>query len=631
MTGLAEFLAASGARVTVLYTGEVSNNDFDHWRSRYADAGVALEWLGAMRLSRVVGPMARSGACWTNAWSVFEALRDRQFDVIHFNDTVGEGVFCLVAKRLGIAFQNTLTVLALHSPTEWILESNGHLHCWLGGVFYVAAERVSISATDLLWGPSQYLLSWIKERGYCLPEQVYRQQYVIPTDDLYGSGKEKLQRTALPRSAVEVRKPTEIVFFGRLEERKGIRLFASAITRLNDELTRRNISVLFMGKPNTIQGASADQFLAVRSAHWTFNWRVESSFDQQEAVAYLRENKCLAVMASPVDNSPCTVYEALQFGFPFIAADTGGIPELIDPDDHERHLFAYRLDALMSCIVDKLDNGIGSARPSVSIIENRARWLGMHKNWRALRRPATASAAAPRWGLIIEHSGSLGDLEATLGTARAQLREHLVATVVLRRELAPLGGALGAATLVLDELTDTDPNEALAWLRGQGVDALLVLRAGVEIAPHSANLLHRSAGSTAAIFLPAARIKSNGAVLPVIASVALAQLEGEYDAGGFVVSQAGLASLGTLLGPELDRNRLYMGLLELFLVADCEVWPLPEPILVLPNGTYATVVVRGDVTRMHAFVDSSRQQRYQMLAMGRHFYRLSNPTNDIPT
>jgi hypothetical protein len=156
------------------------------------------------------------------------------------------------------------------------------------------------------------------------------------------------------------------------------------------------------------------------------------------------------------------------------------------------------------------------------------------------------------------------------------------------------------------------------------------VRSGVRIAAHSADLLHRGAGVTVAMFLPAARIESNGAILPAMGSAALALLEGDYDAGGFVVSKMGFKSLGTLPGPALDRNRLYMGLLEFFLVADCEVWPLPEPILILPNGRYAAVEVRGDVTRMHAFADAFRDQRYQMLAMGRHFYRLSHPTNDIP-
>ena len=36
----------------------------------------------------------------------------------------------------------------------------------------------------------------------------------------------------------------------------------------------------------------------------------------------------LAVMPSPIDNSPCTIYEALSWGLPFLAARTGGVPEV---------------------------------------------------------------------------------------------------------------------------------------------------------------------------------------------------------------------------------------------------------------------------------------------------------------
>src|SRR5262249_50280805 len=164
------------------------------------------------------------------------------------------------------------------------------------------------------------------------------------------------------------------------------------------------------------------------------------------------------------------------------------------------------------------------ARPSLSVREVRARWLEMHRNWRALRRPPVAIKLRPRWGLVIEHLGSLEDLECTLGTARAQLREDLVAILVLRRGVAPLCEL--ATTLVVDELTDTDAEEALSWLRGQGVNTLLVLRSGARVAPHSADLLSRGAASTAAVLLPAARIEADNTILPVIGSAALSQLEG---------------------------------------------------------------------------------------------------------
>jgi len=47
-------------------------------------------------------------------------------------------------------------------------------------------------------------------------------------------------------------RPTEIVFFGRIEERKGIRVFCNALQQLNDFLADRNITVTFLGKSGKV-------------------------------------------------------------------------------------------------------------------------------------------------------------------------------------------------------------------------------------------------------------------------------------------------------------------------------------------------------------------------------------------
>jgi len=67
-------------------------------------------------------------------------------------------------------------------------------------------------------------------------------------------------------------------------------------------------------------------------------------------------------MASSVDNSPCTVYEALAYGIPFLAARSGGVPELIDQADHDRVLFDCTTAALCKSLLRALEIGGGSAR-----------------------------------------------------------------------------------------------------------------------------------------------------------------------------------------------------------------------------------------------------------------------------
>ena len=61
--------------------------------------------------------------------------------------------------------------------------------------------------------------------------------------------------------------------------------------------------------------------------------------DQPQAMTYLRSRDCVAVMPSPVDNSPYTVLEALALRLPFVASRSGGAGELIHIDDLDRCTF----------------------------------------------------------------------------------------------------------------------------------------------------------------------------------------------------------------------------------------------------------------------------------------------------
>lgn len=623
MTGLVEFVAAQGAEVTVLYTGEVSG-DLGEWKLKYKNAGINLETLSELVKPAMFGPLVNIG--WTNAWTVYSVLRARAFDVVHFNDTVGEGVFCFLAKKQGLAFANTLLTLALHSPTEWILESNGHPSNWAGFCCFTTAERLSIANTDLLWGPSVYLLDWVRTHDYKMPDRVFNQQYVIPSDDLFGSGKEKIARAAAPVERLKLRKPTEIVFFGRLEERKGIRLFVNAITRLGPELEKRGVSVLFMGKPSSVNGIPADRYLAARSANWGFKWRIESEFNQQQAVDYLRSGNCLAVMASPVDNSPCTVYEALRFGLPFIAARTGGIPELIHPDDQKAYLFDYSVEALSRSLLRALDKGISNVRPSISVAENQARWLGMHKAWKSLLPAPLPKAGRTKWTVLIDHYTTGEALSKSLGSARALLGKDCLGITVLQRDFAPVDIAGAPDVTIID---DTDDRNAAAILRSltvTGATSVLMLRSGLSAGPAARQLFENAVATEADVSIPVTHLTSMNAIMPVLgASAALSMIEGDFDSGGLVFSMNQLRKRlgGAFAG--IDRTLPYLGIIEAVHAAQGEVWPLAEIGLSADHGSDLILPQMSEARRAAAYANMRHLDRYQSLTIARHYYRMIFP------
>jgi len=244
MNGLALALAADGMPVTVFYTGAIWSPAvrIGDWTSWYAARGVELIAPSASDARSIAGPLKECG--FTAPSVVYRFLRERHFDVIHFNDCCGEGSLALAAKRLGIAFADSLLVVALHSPSRWVLDLNGVVpdNSLLAAFDY--AERLSVASADVLWSPSEYLLDWIAERGFATPPQTFVQQYVIPREG----------PAALQNAYGDAPPAREIVFFGRLEERKGLRLFCNAIDALRDDLASRGIAITFLGKAGQCGG-----------------------------------------------------------------------------------------------------------------------------------------------------------------------------------------------------------------------------------------------------------------------------------------------------------------------------------------------------------------------------------------
>ena len=56
------------------------------------------------------------------AGHVRQYLRERRFDVVHFQDRQAHGFECVRSKRVGLEFQNTVLVTTLHGPSRWVAE-----------------------------------------------------------------------------------------------------------------------------------------------------------------------------------------------------------------------------------------------------------------------------------------------------------------------------------------------------------------------------------------------------------------------------------------------------------------------------------------------------------------------------
>ena len=161
--------------------------------------------------------------------------RQPRFDVVQFPDIGGLGFYSMQAKRLGLAFMDTVLYVVLHSPTLWHRLENREAIDDEQDLALEHLERRSVEWADALVSPSRYLLDWVKDWGFRLPAQVLVHPYASHRSEFRaGSG----------RAAV-----SEIAFFGRLETRKGLEVFCAALEILASEAPSTGVQSRFSANP----------------------------------------------------------------------------------------------------------------------------------------------------------------------------------------------------------------------------------------------------------------------------------------------------------------------------------------------------------------------------------------------
>ncbi|WP_421988968.1 SbmA/BacA-like family transporter [Roseococcus sp.] len=348
----AEVFAAAGHHVTVLYpSGYTENEPVTRWREHYAARGIDFVSLFLEGTQKALG------------FGAYQWLKAREFDAIHFHEMGGIGYWLTVAKRCGLAFAETTLVCQVHSPTLWhvahsaqFLQGHAELEVdWL--------ERRSCEGADVVTAPSRYILDTVAEMGWRLPAR----NLVLPN----------LLPASFPIAADAPRAPRpvrELVFFGRLEERKGLSLFCESVGRLL-RAGMRPERITFLGKVGHMDRMNALAWLADIAGRWPVPWRVVNDLDPHRAREFLAGPGRLAVIASRMENAPYVVLECLAAGLPFLAPDVGGIGELVDAADHASVLYARTPEALAQAMRRALEQGVTPARAQAAPAKVREAWL----------------------------------------------------------------------------------------------------------------------------------------------------------------------------------------------------------------------------------------------------------------
>jgi glycosyltransferase involved in cell wall biosynthesis len=315
------------------------------WQRTYADANVRIRPLeddGSVRPA-FLAPAAH----------VYDALREDPPEVVVADDWRALPYAALRARQAGRALGDTAFVLYCHGPARVFAEAARKVPDTVERFGEEVAQRACFELADAVVSPSAWLVDWLRKHRWPL-------RTVDVIQNLW-------QSAALGRPVERLADGSRIrrlVFFGHLREGKGVRVFVESLR----ELDLDGVEVVFVGHARRWSPAEITEWLG-REA------RFETGLDRDGAIAELLQPGTLAVMPSLLENSPYAVAECLEHGVPFLAANVGGTPELVDVDDRARVLHPPTPNAFAAALEQSLRDGVAPAQPARAPEDSLVSWL----------------------------------------------------------------------------------------------------------------------------------------------------------------------------------------------------------------------------------------------------------------
>jgi glycosyltransferase involved in cell wall biosynthesis len=206
----------------------------------------------------------------------------------------------------------------------------------------------------------------------------------------------------------------ELVFFGRLEQRKGLKLFLEVAKSLPPQ-----VSVAFLGKEVPIDGVNSGELIQRALAGRAY--AVHTNLDRDQALEYLSAPHRVAVIPSLTENFPFTVLECATKGIPFLAANVGGIPEIVsDPQLRGKLLFEPNPRSLAPRLEEYLASDAATRRRYVQRMldlcdyrHNHAAVCQAYSEMLPKAQPVLAQTSARRMADVDKHRTAANDSRVT--------------------------------------------------------------------------------------------------------------------------------------------------------------------------------------------------------------------------
>ncbi|WP_293356309.1 glycosyltransferase [Microcoleus sp. CAWBG51] len=330
---------------------------------------------------------------------------------VEFPAIWGLGYRTIQAKKSGVLGNSCLVGVTDHGGFEWLRETNSRYTVdypkWFWRAYHY--EQYSYDNADLTCFPSYFLKSKVENYGWKTSRAVHL-PYFIPILNLSAdvgakhsggsasavtelvegqssrdnlplktnvlcpnpSPSEGLKTSDILTAQVD-KKQIPLVFFGRLEERKGLCTFVEALKQLSPDIAEK-IDILFLGKiikleSTELQGLDSQQYID-DALKGKFYYHILPDLSSIEAIGLVSQLPTpIVCLCSSQENFPNTALEMGQLAVSLVVSDTGGFQEtlsLISRTDGVRWFEPGDVHSLVSTISEAI-----SACPETPIAPER--------------------------------------------------------------------------------------------------------------------------------------------------------------------------------------------------------------------------------------------------------------------
>ncbi|MEH2283909.1 MAG: glycosyltransferase [Nostoc sp.] len=253
------------------------------------------------------------------------------YTYIEFPEMLGLGYRTVQAKRSRVLGENCVVAVTLHSGQEWLQEAHArytHSHPdWFWQTSHY--EQYSFEQADLAFFLSHFLKEKVEKYGW-------KTSHALHLPYCFSVIEQPLKTITL-RNDLQLlvdQDKIPLVFFGRLEERKGLFTFLEAIELLESNVIEK-VHIIFLGKnvelqAEGLQGLDSQQYIKQKLGSNDCYTIVTDLFSQEaiQLVSLLRY--AVVCLTSSQENFPNTALEMGQLPVSLIVSDTGGFRETLN-------------------------------------------------------------------------------------------------------------------------------------------------------------------------------------------------------------------------------------------------------------------------------------------------------------